>query len=328
MVISDPPGARETPLKKYDSRGLSFKSYLDTEKEWVRRDGGRTRQGTLNGFSVDVEDWGQSSVNPDLPLTDRFYRNTVRILELLAAHETKATFFMLGLAAEKVPRLVREIERESHEVQCHGYGHRLAFQQTREQFRQDIDRSKKLIEDLSGRQVTGYRAPAFSITSESLWALDELASAGFLYDSSIFPAKTCRYGIAGAFRYPYKIRTPAGAELIEFPVASIRFLGRTWPAGGGGWLRVFPNGLTRGAISQLNQIDQPAVVYIHPHDLDPEEFQQLSFPVPWRRRVQQSWGRRSVLGKMENLLRTFRFGRIADVMDGLPRTQIRGNKTL
>ena len=165
----------------------------------------------LNSISIDVEDWLQSVVDPNLPLTDRFCRNTHRILDTLAGFGVRATFFVLGLAAEKAPNLIREIREAGHEVQSHGYGHRLVHTLSAEQFRADVERSKKLLEDITGSPITGYRAPAFTITLDTLWALDVLVECGFRYDSSVFPVPMRRYGIEGAPHYVHRLKTPHGA---------------------------------------------------------------------------------------------------------------------
>ena len=192
-----------------------------------------TETGVLNAISVDVEDWLQSTVDPELPLTDRFFTSTRRVLEAFAAHDVRGTFFVLGLAAEKAPDLVREIQQAGHEIQSHGYGHRLVHTLTPDEFREDLTRSKAILEDMTGQRITGYRAPAFTIDLRNLWALDVLVECGYEYDSSVFPLKTGRYGIDGAPWYPHRLKTPAGYELLELPVGSYRRFGKT----GADWRR-------------------------------------------------------------------------------------------
>lgn len=268
----------------------------------------------LNAFTIDVEDWVQSALDPELPLTDNFVAGTHRILDLLNKHDTKATFFVLGLAAEKAPNLVREIHSLGHEVQSHGYGHRLVHTQTPREFRDDIIRSKKLLEDLTGSLISGYRAPAFSITNRTLWALDVLVDAGFTFDSSINPAKTSRYGIAGAPRFPHKLRTPGGNELIEIPVASYRVLGRTIPLGGGGYFRLFPYVMIRKTIGQLNRAGHAATIYCHPYEFNPYEIASLNHEIPLRLRLHQGLGRGGLAGKIEKLLSSCSFGPMLQVI--------------
>ena len=268
----------------------------------------------INALTVDVEDWVQSVLDHHLPLTERFVANTDRILELLAAHDVRATFFVLGLAAQKSPELVRRIHRAGHEVQSHGFGHRPVHTQTRAQFRDDVLRSKTLLEDIIGQCVTGYRAPAFSITRRNLWALDTLAECGFTYDSSIFPLGLRRYGIRGAPTWPHRLRTPNGRELIEIPVATWRVLGRRLPLGGGGYFRLFPYAAIRSAVRQLNRHENPATIYFHPYELNATELSELPNDIPIKLRLHQGMGRRGFSGKIDCLLSDFQFGTIQEML--------------
>ncbi len=271
----------------------------------------------LNAFTVDVEDWVQSVLDAESPLTENFVANTHRILDLLDKHSTKATFFVLGLAAEKAPELVREIHGRGHEVQSHGFAHRHVHAQTPREFRDDVVKSKKLLEDLIGSPVCGYRAPAFSITERNLWALDVLVDAGFTFDSSINPAKTSRYGIAGAPRFPHRLRTQSGGELIEIPVASYRALGKTIPLGGGGYFRLFPIKMIDKTIKQLHAQGHPATIYTHPYEFNPNEIASLDRNVPLRLRLHQGLGRGRFADKIERLLANWRFGPLCDVIQAL-----------
>lgn len=234
----------------------------------------------MNALTVDVEDYFQVNAFArhvrqdqwdDFPL--RVDGNTRRILDLLDTFSIKATFFILGWVAERLPMLVREIHRRGHEVACHGYSHELIYAIGPERFRADIRRSKTLLEDLCGVPVKGYRAPSYSITKQSLWALDILVEEGFSYDSSIFPVLHDTYGIPDAERFPHTIRTGAG-PLVEFPLTTLPFqLG--WkkmrlPIAGGGYLRLLPSGIIRRGIASINQRErQPAVLYFHPWEIDP-----------------------------------------------------------
>lgn len=271
----------------------------------------------LNAISVDVEDWLQSTIDPELPLTDRFFHSTRTVVEAFARRKVRGTFFILGLAAEKAPALVREIQAAGHEIQSHGYGHRLVHTLTPELFRQDLDRSKKLLEDMTGVEIIGYRAPAFTIGLENLWALDTLFECGYRYDSSVFPLRTSRYGIEGAPRFPHRLRTPKGYELIELPVASYRCLGRTLPVGGGGYFRLFPYAAIRRGVRQINNQGQPATIYMHPYEYDPIEFDQLEYRVGRMQRLHQGLGRLGFPRKVDRLLADFRFGAIQDVIGTL-----------
>jgi polysaccharide deacetylase family protein (PEP-CTERM system associated) len=277
-------------------------------------------QKPLNALTIDVEDWIQSVYNVDAPLTDCFIRNTHRILELLDHHNVKATFFVLGLAAKKSPELVRAIDAAGHDVQSHGFGHRLLHAQSPAQFRADIRRSKILLEDITGEPITGYRAPAFSITKQTLWALDELAEAGFEYDSSIFPVRMRRYGISGLPLAPYRLKTPNDHELTEVPVCSFRLGPLRLPAGGGGYLRTAPAWYTRNAVGQMNKTGHPAVLYVHPYEFAPNEFASLPGPIPNRIRLQQQLGRSTVAAKLKQLLTKFHFGTLREMLVHHPIT--------
>ena len=263
-----------------------------------------------NILTIDVEDWIQSVHDVTAALTDRFVRNTHIILSLLAEHDVRATFFVLGLAAEKSPQLVREIHAAGHEVQSHGFGHRLIHTQTPAEFRTDVVKSKQLLEDIIGAPITGYRAPAFSINLRTLWALDVLAEAGFRYDSSIFPIRTRRYGIAGAPLTPHLLTTPGGHRLMEIPVCCWKLAGLRVPTGGGGYLRMWPYSVTRAAVRGMNAAGHPAVLYIHPYELAPKEIDELGVEIPWRTRLHQGLGRQGVARKIVRLLNEFRFATI------------------
>ena len=213
-----------------------------------------------NAFSVDVEDWYQVSDFEDVvafsawdSYESRVVRNTERVLELCDARGVKGTFFVLTWNAERHPELVRRIADAGHEIASHGYRHRLIYEQTPESFRDDILRSKKILEDLTGTPVWGYRAPSFSLTAKSLWALDVLLECGMRYDSSIFPVSDRLYGIPNARRFPFVIRTDGDRQLIEFPMSTAHALNRNWPLGGGAYLRVFPYAYMRWGIRRLNR---------------------------------------------------------------------------
>lgn len=232
----------------------------------------------LNALSIDVEDWYQVS---DFEETVRFsewdryetriLRNTRRLLSLMAEHNARGTFFILTWNAERCPELVREIAAAGHEVATHGYAHRLVYTQTPQEFRQDIVRSLDIIESITGEKVLGYRAPSFSITKDSLWALDTLLELGLQYDSSVFPVQDKLYGIAGSDRFPYRVRQNDGAELIEFPPSTVRFGQRNLPLGGGAYFRLLPYLVFRWGIKRLHREGHPAIFYLHPWEIDPEQ---------------------------------------------------------
>lgn len=274
----------------------------------------------LNALTVDVEDWVQSVFDNDLRLTDRFVRNTHRVLELFAAHTVRATFFVLGLAAERASQLVREIHAAGHEVQSHGYGHRLVTSRTPQQFREDVTRSKRLLENLIGAEITGYRAPAFSITRQTTWALEVLAECGFRCDSSIVPALSPRYGIADAPRFPHTLALKNGARMIEVPVATLRLGPWAVPIGGGGYFRLYPSGLIHHAVERLNRLGHATAVYLHPYEFAPSELAELHPEelghrhIPLKMKLHQGLGRRSVPGKLHHLLERFRFSTMHDLI--------------
>jgi polysaccharide deacetylase family protein (PEP-CTERM system associated) len=233
----------------------------------------------LNALSIDVEDYYQvsgfeSKVRfEEWPSHEsRVIGNTWRLLELLGFHQVKATFFVLGWIAERYPQVVQAIHQEGHEVASHGYRHRLLYTMTREEFREDVKRTKTILENLTGEPVIGYRAPSFSIVQDNLWCLDVLKDLGFEYDSSLFPIAHDRYGIAGGSRLPYHHALPGGGRILEFPPSTIRLLGQNVPVAGGGYFRLFPYRFIRWAIQCLNQQEgAPAIIYLHPWEIDPAQ---------------------------------------------------------
>lgn len=216
---------------------------------------------------VDRQDWG---VYPS-----RVANNTLRVLDLLDEYDLKATFFVLGWVAERYPETVRAIIGRGHEVASHGYDHELVYNQNPEKFRRDVRKAKAILEDITGRQVLGYRASSYSITERSLWALDILVEEGFSYDSSIFPITHDHYGIPGSERFPYTIVREAGS-LVEFPLTTlaVNVAGRAMamPIAGGGYLRLLPVGFIHWGMRYVNQVEKkPAVLYFHPWEIDPDQ---------------------------------------------------------
>jgi polysaccharide deacetylase family protein (PEP-CTERM system associated) len=225
-------------------------------------------------FSVDVEDYFHVEAFADTidrsqwPQFDcRVVANTHRLLDLLDRHQVHGTFFILGWVAERFPGLVRDIVNRGHEPACHSYWHRLVYKLTPEEFRTDTLQAKDVIEQAGGMAVHGYRAPSYSITEQSLWALDVLAECGFSYDSSIFPIAHDVYGIPDAPRIPHKIT----GELMEYPMTTFRLGQRNMPVGGGGYLRLLPMWYTRMGIRRANAEGVPLIVYVHPWEVDPEQ---------------------------------------------------------
>src|SRR5713101_2443564 len=231
-----------------------------------------------NALTIDLEDYYHvSAFQEHLGAAEwgsresRVERNTANILELLSAARCQATFFVLGWVTDRFPQLVREIADLGHEIACHSYRHRLVYEMTPEEFREDTRRAKKLLEDAGGVPVRGYRAPSFSITRNSLWAFEVLAELGFTYDSSIFPVRHLNYEMQHAPVDPFIIATPAGS-IQEFPMTTLQIAGARAPLAGGAYLRVLPYWYTQWGIRYLNDSEgRPACVYLHPWELDPEQ---------------------------------------------------------
>jgi polysaccharide deacetylase family protein (PEP-CTERM system associated) len=275
----------------------------------------------INALTIDVEDYFQVSaferhVKRDewdmYPL--RVGENTRRILDMLEEFGVKATFFTLGWVAEREPGLIREIGRRGHEVACHGFGHELIYRIGPERFREDVRRAKRILEDICGEGVTGYRAPSYSIIQSSLWALDILVEEGFRYDSSIFPVYHDIYGMPRAPRFPHTIETGAGA-IGEFPLSTFPLSIGKWrynmPIAGGGYLRLLPVSAVGRAIRYINTREkQPAIIYFHPWEIDPGQ-PRIKASLKSRFRHYLNLGRMEA--KIRYLLKNFHFSPMRDV---------------
>ncbi len=269
-------------------------------------------------MTIDVEDYFQVSAFDAVVPRDawetfpsRVVANTSRMLRLFDDHQVKATFFVLGWVAEKFPSLVRAIADGGHELASHGYAHRLVYEQTPDAFRDDLRRSKRVIEDLSGRRVHGYRAPSYSITKQSLWALDVLVEEGFSYDASIFPIRHDRYGIPDAPRHVHALERAAG-NLTEVPPSTVRIGSMNLPVAGGGYFRLLPYGWTRWGIARINARERkPAIFYLHPWEIDPDQ-PRLEAGAVSRFRHYRNLDKTE--GRLRRLLGDFRFGRLTDVV--------------
>jgi polysaccharide deacetylase family protein (PEP-CTERM system associated) len=270
-------------------------------------------------LSIDVEDYFQVEAFSRVvsrsewdQWPSRVIRNTHRCLDLCDEFGTKGTYFVLGWVALKFPGLVKEIQARGHEVACHSFWHRPVYSLTPEAFRQDLRDARSAIEDACGERVHGYRAPTWSITSKSLWALDVLAEEGFTYDSSVFPIRHDIYGYPGAKRVPHEIENTGGRKLLEYPPVTVRVLGRTLPAAGGGYLRIFPLAYTRWALQRLAEEDGRAVVvYFHPWELDPEQ-PRIAGPLKSRFRHYTNLGRME--SRLRDVLRRNRFESFRDLI--------------
>lgn len=273
----------------------------------------------LNAFTVDVEDYFQVSAFEkniarsqwgDFP--HHVVDNTERILDLLAEHEVKGTFFVLGWVADHYPQLVRRIADAGHELASHSYWHRLVYELTPEQFREDLRNSKRAIEDASGVAVDCYRAPSFSITRKSIWALEILVEEGFSCDSSVFPIVHDRYGIPDAKTGIHQIQTPSG-PIWEFPPSVRRLAGMNLPVSGGGYFRLYPYAFTANSFWRINhQQNEAFMFYVHPWEVDVEQ-QRMPF-AKGATRFRHYVNLHTTEHKLRRLLRGFSFGTISDVL--------------
>ena len=274
-------------------------------------------------MTVDVEDYFQvSAFEQNISRSNwdnmevRVDRNTSRILDLFAEHNTKATFFVLGWVAERFPCLVKRICDEGHELASHGSSHLRVTSQTRTEFRDDIERAKQLLEDISGQQVKGYRAPSYSIGKANLWAHEEVEEAGYLYSSSVYPVHHDLYGFPEAPRHIFKCRD----NLFEIPITTLPVGKHNLPVGGGGYFRLYPYKFSQWAIKSINNKEKrPAIFYFHPWEIDPDQpRQQASFKSRFRHYLN--------LSRMEKrvtcLLKDFQWGRMDQVYLGETQPEI------
>ena len=237
-----------------------------------------TQEPIVNAMSIDVEDYFHVSVFDGIvpraswpDMQSRVVQNTNRLLDIFDEFGVRSTFFVLAWVGERHPDLVRRIAECGHEVASHGYAHRLVYDQTRKAFRDDVRRAKALLEDAAARPVVGYRAPSYSITPRSLWAIDVLIEEGYQYDSSIFPIRHDRYGIPVSDRRPYRINREAGS-LTEVPGSTTQLGPLNLPVAGGGYFRILPYWWTRWGIDRVNRLEhRPAVFYLHPWEIDPDQ---------------------------------------------------------
>ncbi len=267
-----------------------------------------------NALTVDVEDYFQvsafaSSIARETwdQLPCRVERNIAVILEIFAEHKVRATFFTLGWIAERYPGIVRSIVAQGHELASHGYAHRRATDQNREEFLQDIVRAKRLLEDIGGVDVKGYRAPSFSIGRGNLWAQACVQEAGYSYSSSIYPIRHDHYGMHDAPRFAFY--PEGGNGLLELPVTTVRLFNKNLPAGGGGYFRLLPYDLSRWCLKRVNTVDQrPCVFYFHPWEIDPGQPRQtgISLKTRFRHYVNLS----SMERRIRTLCKDFRWDRM------------------
>jgi polysaccharide deacetylase family protein (PEP-CTERM system associated) len=275
-----------------------------------------------NALTIDVEDYFQvSAFAPHIARSEwntrecRVQHNVEVILEMLQRHDTKATFFTLGWIAERYPGLIRQIAAQGHEIASHGYGHERASDQTKEAFFTDIQLAKVILEDISGQEVTGYRAPSFSIGSNNLWAFDCLLRAGYRYSSSIYPIAHDHYGMPDSPRFSYKVRP----GLLEVPITTLRAFGRNFPSSGGGYFRLLPYALSRWMLNRVNTGDQqPGIFYFHPWEIDTEQprIEGISKKTRFRHYVNID----RMEGRLNQLMQDFKWGRMDQIfLDKLVR---------
>jgi polysaccharide deacetylase family protein (PEP-CTERM system associated) len=270
-------------------------------------------------FSIDVEEHFQANAFDRVVSREDWDRqpsrvegNTERLLDLLGRTGARATCFVLGWVAERHPALVRRIAAEGHEVASHGWWHRRIGSLTAQELRQEVRDSKRILEDLTGTPVVGFRAPSFSITPGREWAFDVLLEEGYTYDSSLFPIRRPDYGYPASPVVPHEIRRPSGV-LLEIPMATARVFGMRIPAAGGGYLRQLPYALIQRAARDAIARGRPGMFYIHPWEVDPG---QPRFPVGMLTRVRHYGGLEKTLGHLERLLSEFRFTSVAEWLSG------------
>jgi len=265
----------------------------------------------VNALTVDVEDYFQVSAfesHVDRGDWDRMPRrvesNIDAILALFEAHGARATFFMLGWVAERHPAMVRRIVDAGHELASHGFSHGRAHDQQPDEFLDDIRRAKTTLEDLSGNEVRGYRAPSFSVGPRNPWAFDCIAKAGYRYSSSVYPIRHDHYGAPDSPRFPYETRP----GLMELPVSTVRVMNTNLPAGGGGYFRLLPYAVSRWSVSRINRVDgRPAMFYFHPWEIDHEQPRVNGIPAMTRFRHYVNLDRTKA--RLARLLKDFRWDR-------------------
>jgi polysaccharide deacetylase family protein (PEP-CTERM system associated) len=278
-----------------------------------------------SAFTIDVEDGisiaMRDAFSVNTKQTDRVFNLTLNLLELLSQKNVKGTFFVLGQVAKKFPNLVKEIANEGHELGVHGYNHLQFFKMTRDEAFEEISSAKKLIEDISGQEVFGHRAPAFSITPETQWGLDVIAEAGFKYDSSIMPIKSRRYGWQGFNKNIDEITTPSGKILVEVPLSTFNLFGGEIPVCGGSYLRMFPMGFTKWVFEKVEQ-ERPVILYIHPYEIDTERYPDYYFAelkkvgILKRNKMKAMWwNRKTVYSKLESLLDAYDFDMLQNIIE-------------
>ncbi|MFQ4141318.1 XrtA system polysaccharide deacetylase [Chlorogloeopsis sp. ULAP02] len=272
----------------------------------------------INILTIDVEDWFHILDTPSTPplsswfnLESRIVANTLLILDLFRKYQIKCTFFVLGWVAENFPDLVREIDRQGHEIGTHGYSHELVYKLTPEQFYRDVNLSLEYLSRITSQPILGYRAPGFSITATSLWALDILIDLGFCYDSSIFPIKRNHGGFPKSSTEVCWLTTPKGKQIIEVPITPLSFLNQKVYLFGGGYFRLTPYQLITFAIKQINANNKPVMIYLHPREFDPNH---PKLKLDFFRHFTCYINLKYTQNKLEKLLLDFKFSNIKNYL--------------
>jgi polysaccharide deacetylase family protein (PEP-CTERM system associated) len=272
----------------------------------------------VNAMSVDVEDYFQVSAFDGVVQRSSWERresrvvaNTERLLDLFDEAGVRATFFVLGWVASRYPELVRKIAAKRHEIASHGYGHQLVYDLTPQQFREDVRRAKGVLEAIGGTLVEGFRAPSYSVTARSMWALDVLIQEGYQYDASIFPIHHDRYGIPSSPRHVHVMHRDSGS-IVEAPASTVRCGGMNLPVAGGGYFRLLPYAWTRWGINRLNNAEgRPAIFYLHPWEIDPSQPRIEAAPLS-RFRHYCNLGKTET--RLRRMMRDFKFSTMSDVV--------------
>jgi polysaccharide deacetylase family protein (PEP-CTERM system associated) len=271
----------------------------------------------VNLLTVDVEDWYQAIENIPYSQWNKFEsrveKNVGKLLKILDAYEVKATFFILGFEAERHPAMVKDISERGHEVATHGYSHRFIYKMGEDEFRKELRLSIDILESITAQKVIGHRAPAWTITEKSLWALDIILEEGLAYDSSISPSKNYLFGLPNSPRFPYEIRRKDGKKLYEFPMTTIRILNNNFPFSGGFFTRLFPYCATKYFIKRFNNQGKSVLLWVHPWDLDTDQ-PKIKLPLLLKRHY---YNLRSTEAKLCCLLKDFKFSPIRDFFECL-----------
>jgi polysaccharide deacetylase family protein (PEP-CTERM system associated) len=278
--------------------------------------------GILNALTIDVEEWFHVSLFRRRirreewdSLKSTVVADTCLVLKILAEKKVRATFFILGWVAERYPEIVIAIQEHGHEIGSHTYSHQIIYEQSRQEFAADVRRSLTLLEDLTQAPVINFRAPSYSITRSSLWAWEALADLGITCDSSVFPVKHDLYGIPEAPRFPFYINLKNHPGLIEVPLSTIQLRGKNIPVAGGGYLRLYPDWFIRHSIRRINRENRPAIIYLHPWELDPN---LPRLKIGFLKELRHYGNLALTEAKLRRLLDEFSFGPLRDVLSAVP----------